>query len=117
MAEPWIERELGRHLGPVNAPADLWAAIHRPRSAAARSSSLEWVFLPIAAMILMLAVAGVLRSHTNNTTAQATGAAANCHTPNFAQRAVIPVAAVRNARESCLSCHLSMPGTIVVAQP
>ena len=61
MADLWLEKELARQLAPVAAPESLWGRIDRqPRPR--HRLSLEWLFWPVAAAMVLVAVAGALRS-------------------------------------------------------
>ena len=67
MANLWLERELARQLAPVAAPDSLWDRVNRPpqsgrRFQPSRRATLEWLFWPIAAVMMLLAIAGMLRS-------------------------------------------------------
>jgi hypothetical protein len=121
--QEWVERELARAMAPVSAPEGLWAAIHRPREARRSPVWREFVFWPAMAVILLLVLAGALRSHTLDDAAMTAGAgsASNCHTPAYTipaySRYLTAAAAGRNAQESCLACHFSMPGTLLVSAP
>jgi hypothetical protein len=116
--ESWVERELGRALSPVRAPEGLWAAIHRPRETRRQLFSLEWAFWPATAVILLLALAGVLRSHTLDQPAPTVSAssASNCHTPVYAITDV-RLSAARHTQEGCLACHFNTPGMLVITLP
>ena len=109
-----LERELTRALGPVKAPGGLWAAIQRPQEVRAVKPSFDWALWPAAALVLMLTLAGVLRSHTLDlpapTPIEAT--ASNCHTPVYAVKDVR-----MNAHAGCLACHFSVPGTMIMSLP
>ena len=109
-----LERQLGRALAPVQAPEGLWNAIHRPREARPARRFMEWALWPAAAVVLMLALAGVLRSHTLDQPAPSpeASAAANCHTPVYAVKDLRT-----NARSGCLACHLTVPGSIFLNLP
>jgi hypothetical protein len=121
--QEWVERELARAMAPVSAPEGLWAAIHRPRQVRRAPVWRDFVFWPAMAVILLLVLAGALRSHTLDETSitAAAGSAANCHTPVYAipanSRYLTAVAAARNPQEACLACHFSMPGTLLVTAP
>jgi hypothetical protein len=122
MSDPRIERALRRDLAPVSAPEGLWHAIHRkPLAAEPERGRLDWAFWPAAAVMLMLALAGMLRSYTINDVHAASvdvpAGAQNCHTPNFAARSMVAVALERNSHEGCLACHLSMPGMLMMTRP
>jgi hypothetical protein len=62
MADRWLEKELARQLAPVTAPESLWDRInqqqHRPR----RRIPVDRAFWPVAAVMLLLAVAGIVRT-------------------------------------------------------
>jgi hypothetical protein len=60
-ASPWLERELTRQLAPVTAPESLWDRINQKRRHPEPRVSLEWIFWPIAAAMVLLVFAGVAR--------------------------------------------------------
>lgn len=66
MADKWLEKELARQLKPVAAPEGLWEKIsaREGRSAARvrRGVPFEWIFWPVAAVMVLAAVAGVTRN-------------------------------------------------------
>lgn len=111
-----IERELARAMSPVSAPAGLWAAIHRPRETRPARFSLRWALWPAMAFVLLLTLAGALRSHTLDKSAPASVAASseNCHTPVFVVRETRSVR--RLGQEGCMACHFSMPGTLLIVR-
>jgi hypothetical protein len=148
MRDPRIERALRQGLAPVSAPEGLWNALHRrPIANEPQRSRLDWAFWPVATVMLMLALAGILRSYTINdvhATVDLPTEAQNCHTPNFAARSILPVSSVRStlpvssvqstlpvssvrstypvsmersSQEGCLACHLSMPGMLMIPLP
>ena len=117
---------LKRELAPVAAPDDLWAAIHRPRAPQSRRFSLEWAFWPVATVMLMLALAGMLRSYTLTDGAGslpvASASAQGCHTPVYAvndmrnnPHYILAVSGGHKSQEACLSCHFSLPGMLVLS--
>lgn len=53
----WLEAELSRHLGPVQAPDGLWDRIQQPTTAV-RVRAVAWARWPIAAILTLAAVAG-----------------------------------------------------------
>jgi hypothetical protein len=118
-----LDDVLRRELAPVTAPQGLWAAIHRTREAPVRGAAFGWAFWPAAAVMLMLALAGVLRSYTisdmqHRAPVNVSGAGApNCHTPAYAGRYIIAVSTGRNSQEGCLACHFSMPGMLMIGRP
>jgi anti-sigma factor RsiW len=57
---PELARELTRQMAPVTAPEALWDRLKTGRPQ--RRGSLEWVFWPVAAAMVLLAFAGVLRT-------------------------------------------------------
>jgi hypothetical protein len=59
---PWLERELARQLAPVAAPASLWKRIEEPRERSRPRASLRWIAWPAAAIVTLIACAGLLRT-------------------------------------------------------
>jgi hypothetical protein len=68
MTDLWLEKELTRQLAPVTAPESLWDRIgewdriNEGRAGQRRRVSLERIFWPVAAAMVLLALAGVLRT-------------------------------------------------------
>jgi hypothetical protein len=62
MADLWLEKELARELAPVAAPESLWDRINQQPRRPARRVWLDRAFWPVAAVMLLLAVAGVVRT-------------------------------------------------------
>lgn len=66
MADKWLEKELARQLKPVAAPEGLWEKIsaREGRSAARvrRGVPFGWVFWPVAAAVVLVAIVGVMRN-------------------------------------------------------
>jgi hypothetical protein len=64
MADLWLERELARQLAPVAAPESLWDRINEQQRIPRRRVSFDRAFWPVAAAMVLLAFAGVLRNLT-----------------------------------------------------
>jgi hypothetical protein len=63
MADLRLEKEWARQLGPVSAPESLWDRINRQQGPPrCRRASMEWVFWPVAAAMVVLAIFGILRA-------------------------------------------------------
>jgi len=62
MADLWLEKELARQLAPVTAPESLWDRMNQQRRRPPRRIALERAFWPVAVVMLLLAVAGVVRT-------------------------------------------------------
>jgi len=62
MTDLWLEKELARQLAPVAAPASLWERINQEKAGQRRRVPLERIFWPVLAAIVLLALAGVLRT-------------------------------------------------------
>lgn len=63
MADLWLEKELARQLAPVTAPESLWDRINRqPLRPPRRVLHVDRAFWPVAVVMLLLAVAGVVRT-------------------------------------------------------
>jgi hypothetical protein len=62
MSNLWLEKELARQLAPVTAPDSLWDRINRTRPTPQRQGSWERAFWPVVAAMVLLALAGILRT-------------------------------------------------------
>jgi hypothetical protein len=62
MADLWLEKELARQLAPVTAPESLWDRINQQQRRPLHRIPLDRAFWPVAAVMLLLAVAGVVRT-------------------------------------------------------
>jgi hypothetical protein len=62
MADLWLEKELARQLAPVTAPESLWDRINQQPRRPPRRIALDRAFWPVAVVMLLLAVAGVVRT-------------------------------------------------------
>jgi hypothetical protein len=58
----WLEKELARQLAPVTAPESLWDRINQQRRRPPRRVLPGRAFWPVAAVMMLLAVAGVVRT-------------------------------------------------------
>ncbi len=61
MADRWLEKELARQLAPVAAPASLWDRISGGAERR-RRVPLAWISWPVAAVLLLAGVVGVVRA-------------------------------------------------------
>jgi hypothetical protein len=59
---PWLEKELTRQLAPLPAPDSLWRRINQPVPDQRPATAPDWVFWPVAAAMVLLALAGLLRA-------------------------------------------------------
>jgi hypothetical protein len=62
MADLWLKKELARQLAPVPAPESLWDRVNQQQHRPARRVSLDWAFWPVVAVMLLLAVTGIVRT-------------------------------------------------------
>jgi len=62
MNDLWLEKELARQLAPVTAPESLWDRINQRQPGPRRRVSLERAFWPVLAAMVLLSLAGVLRT-------------------------------------------------------
>jgi hypothetical protein len=62
MADLWLERELARQLAPVVAPESLWDRINEQQRRPRRYISFGQAFWPVAVVMVLLALAGILRT-------------------------------------------------------
>jgi hypothetical protein len=62
MTDLWLEKELARQLAPVSAPESLWDRINQRQPGPRRRAPLERAFWPVLAAMVLLALAGVLRT-------------------------------------------------------
>jgi hypothetical protein len=62
MADLWLEKELSRQLAPVTAPESLWDRINQQPRRPRYRVVFDRAFWPVAAVVLLLAVAGVVHT-------------------------------------------------------
>lgn len=92
----WIEQELSRGLGPVEAPATLWGRIHSARPQHPKRRDFRWVLWPAFAGMVLLASSGI-RYHAERPTVTR---------QDFPQATFVrAITATQEGRGVCITCH------------